>query len=217
MFIHIPIETLKQVYRNHSKTTLYFSRNPIVRLLFWKRLKTLYTFIERAGHAKSRAIDFGGGNGVFLPSLAQLFGQVTCIDLDTKRASQMAELFRLQNVTLLSGDLNAPLTLDGPVDAIVAADVLEHFKELAPPVSSITRWLNDDGALYTSLPTENYAYTALRAILRVTKPADHFHAGHEVEQFLSRHGFRLVTRRYLPFRLFPLFLISAWKKAAPGL
>jgi predicted TPR repeat methyltransferase len=217
MFIHIPIETLKQVYRNHSKTTLYFSRNPIVRRLFWKRLKTLYGFIERAGHAKTRAVDFGGGNGVFLPSLAQLFDHVTCIDLDTKRAAQMAEVFQLQNVTLLSGDLNTPLSFEGPVDAIVAADVLEHFKELTPPVSSITRWLKNGGFLYTSLPTENYFYTVLRKILRVTKPADHYHSGFEVEQFLSRHGFRLVKRRYLPFRLFPLFLISAWKKAAPVL
>jgi predicted TPR repeat methyltransferase len=216
MFIQIPIETLKQVYRDHPKTTLYFSKNPIIRKIFWNRLKALYELIEQAGHAKHHAVDFGGGNGVFLPSLAQLFEQVTCIDLDTKRASQMAGVFHLKNVTLLSGDINDTLSLEEPVDAIVAADVLEHFKDLARPVSSITHWLKDDGSLYTSLPTENYFYTVLRTIFHVTKPEDHYHSGFEVEQFLSRHGFRLLRRRYLPFRLFPLFLISAWEKTDTG-
>jgi len=216
MFIQIPIDTLKQVYRDHSKTTLYFSHNPIIRRIFWNRLKTLHKLIRHANHPKHHVVDFGGGNGVFLPSLAQLFEQVTCIDLDTKRASQMAGVFHLKNVKLLSGDLNETLSLEEPVDAIVAADVLEHFKDLAPPVGSIARWLKDDGALYTSLPTENYFYTVLRKIFHVTKPADHYHSGFEVEQFLARHGFRLLKRRHLPFRLFPLFLISRWKKMSPG-
>jgi 2-polyprenyl-3-methyl-5-hydroxy-6-metoxy-1,4-benzoquinol methylase len=216
MFIQIPIDTLKQVYRDHSKTTLYFSRNPIIRSIFWNRLKTLHAFIRDAHHPKHHVVDFGGGNGVFLPSLAKLFEQVTCIDRDTKRASQMAEVFHIKNVTLLSGDLNDALSLEEPVDAIVAADVLEHFKDLAPPVNSIARWLKDGGALYTSLPTENFFYTVLRTIFHVTKPEDHYHSGYEVEQFLSRHGFRHVKRRYLPLRLFPLFLIGAWKKSAPG-
>jgi predicted TPR repeat methyltransferase len=212
MFIQIPIEILKQVYRDHPKTTLYFSSNPLIRTIFWKRLKILYELIDQASHAKHHAVDFGGGNGVFLPSLAQLFERVTCIDLDTKRASQMAGVLHLHNTTFLSEHIDDTLGRQEPVDAIVAADVLEHFKDLAQPVSSITRWLKHDGFLYTSLPTENYFYTVLRTIFHVTKPADHYHSGSEVEEFLSRHGFRLLKRRYLPLRLFPLFLVSAWEK-----
>jgi 2-polyprenyl-3-methyl-5-hydroxy-6-metoxy-1,4-benzoquinol methylase len=216
MFIQISIEVLKQVYRDHPKTTLYCSSNPLILMIFWKRLKALYELIEQAGHAKHHAVDFGGGNGVFLPSLARLFERVTCVDLDTKRASQMAEVFHLKNVKILSGDINEKLGLEEPADAIVAADVLEHFQNLAQPVSSITRWLKHDGSLYTSLPTENYFYTVLRKLFHVTKPADHYHSGFEVEQFLSRHGFRLLKRQYLPLRLFPLFIISAWEKTATG-
>jgi predicted TPR repeat methyltransferase len=149
---------------------------------------------------------------VFLPSLAQMFEQVTCIDLDTRRASQMAEVFLLKNIKPLSGDINDTLGLEEPVDAIVAADVLEHFKDLSPPVSSITRWLKDNGTLYMSLPTENYFYPVLRKIFPMTKLDNYYHSGFEVEEFLSRHGFLLLKRRYLPLRLFPMFLVSAWEK-----
>ncbi len=216
MFIQIQRDTLEQVYRNHPKTTLYFSKNPIVRKIFWKRLKTLYKLIHHANHSKYHVLDFGGGNGVFLPSLAQLFNQVICIDLDTERASKIVAIFDLKNVKLQSGDLNNESLLEKPVDAIVAADVLEHFKDLSKPVRSITRCLKDKGFLYTSLPTENRIYVLLRKIFNLKKPEDHYHSGYEVEKFLSSNGFRRLKRRHIPSRFFPLFLISQWEKIHSG-
>jgi len=114
--------------------------NPAVREIFWNRLKTLYKLMEHANYPMDHLLDFGGGNGVFLPSLGQLFIHVTCIDLNTNRASKIAGMFDLKNVKLQSGDLNNESLLEKPVDAIVAADVLEHFKDLSRPVHSITRF-----------------------------------------------------------------------------
>lgn len=215
MFIQIRRETLERVYENHPKTILYFSRNPFIRIIFWKRLKTLYKLMDYTNHPKDNILDFGGGNGVFLPSLAQLFDHVICIDRDIERASKIAAIFDLKKVKLLSSDLNNEALLEKPVDAIVAADVLEHFKDLSRPVRSITRFLKDDGFLYTSLPTENHIYVLLRKIFNIKKPEDHYHSGYEVENFLSSNGFRRRNRRHIPFRFFPLFLVSQWEKTRP--
>lgn len=216
MFIQIDRDILEGVYQDHPKTTLYFSRNAVVRQIFWKRLKTLYRLMEHADHPKDHILDFGGGNGVFLPSLAQLFKHVTCIDLDTQRAAKIAAVFDLKNVKLQSANLNNDSLLEKPVDAIVAADVLEHFKDLSGPVRSVTRFLKDDGFLYTSLPTENRLYVLLRKIFNLKKPEDHYHSGYEVEKFLSANGFRRLKRRHIPFPLFSLFLVSQWKKIQSG-
>jgi len=215
MFIHIPTETLRQVYGIHPKATLYFSGNPVVRSIFWSRLKTLYRLLAQADHSAHHVVDFGGGNGIFLPSLAQLFKRVTCLDRDTVRAEKIASLFQLSNVSLRSADLTRDTHLDRPVDAVVAADVLEHFQDLSQPVRSISSLLKDHGDLFTSLPTENRLYVLLRTLTKQKKPEDHYHTGCEVERFLSRHGFRLLKRRRIPSPLFPLFLISQWKKTGP--
>jgi predicted TPR repeat methyltransferase len=216
MFIQIKRETLEQVYQDHPKTILYFSKNPVVREIFWRRLKTLYKLMDHANHSKDHALDFGGGNGVFLPSLSQLFNHVVCIDLDTQRASKIVATFDLKNVKLLTGDLNNESLLEKPMDAIVAADVLEHFKDLSRPVRSISHFLKDGGFLYTSLPTENFIYVLLRKIFSIKKPVDHYHSAHEVEKYLSLNGFDQVRRKYIPFRIFPLFRVSQWKKIIPA-
>jgi 2-polyprenyl-3-methyl-5-hydroxy-6-metoxy-1,4-benzoquinol methylase len=216
MFIQIPTETLKQVYGEHPKTTLYFSGNPVVRGIFWSRLKTLYALLSQADHSSHHVVDFGGGNGIFIPTLSQLFNRVTCLDLDTVRAAKIAAQFHLKNVTLRTADLNHVTRLDAPADVVIAADVLEHFQDLSRPVRSISGLLKNHGELYTSQPTENRLYVFLRTLTNQKKPEDHYHTGHEVEQFLARHGFRLVRRKYIPSSLFPLFIISRWSKTGPG-
>jgi len=208
MFIQIPTETLKQVYGDHPKTTLYFSGNPVVRGIFWSRLKTLYALLSEEDHSAHHVVDFGGGNGIFIPTLARLFQRVTCLDLDTGRAAKITALFHLKNVTLCTADLNN----DSPADVVIAADVLEHFQDLSRPVYTISSLLKDHGELYTSQPTENRLYIFLRKLIIQKKPEDHYHTGYEVEHFLARHGFRLIMRKYIPSFLFPLFMISRWSK-----
>jgi len=216
MFIQIPTETLKQVYGDHPKTTLYFSGNPVVRGIFWSRLKTLYALLSEVDHSAHHVVDFGGGNGIFMPTLYQLFQRVTCLDLDTGRAAKIAAQFHLKNVTLRTADLNHETRLDTPADVVIAADVLEHFQDLSRPVYAISSLLKDHGELYTSQPTENRLYVFLRTLTNQQKPEDHYHTGHEVEDFLARHGFQLVVRKYIPSYLFPLFIISRWSKTGPG-
>jgi 2-polyprenyl-3-methyl-5-hydroxy-6-metoxy-1,4-benzoquinol methylase len=197
---------------------VYCSENALLREFFWFRLKLLTMlmgwFVRGRG---GTVLDFGGGSGVFMPTLALGFESVSLIDLNTSQAEQLKAALQLDNVSIVTADIEAFDFEDG-FDAVVAADVLEHFADLSVPLTRIHRWLDDDGHLYTSLPTENLAYRLLRILFRKTKPVDHYHSAREVEQALGGAGFRKVFGLCHPLLvpLFPLFRITVWRKVAPG-
>ena len=194
-----------------ERTELYRSRNPFMREVFWSRLRVLYRFIKAAGVNRS-CLDFGGGSGVMLPTLSRTFREVECIDLDATLARRFVHEFGLPNVRVREENLLR--SADRRYQAIVAADVLEHFIDTRRAIDAITERLEEGGIVFTSLPTENALYDALRFVLRKSKPADHFHSGYEVEAEMLAAGFRRVRHTALPIPLAaPLFLISAWERA----
>ena len=193
---------------------VYCSPKLLLREFFWYRLRLLTWLIRRISKRRDHVLDFGGGSGVFLPTLASGFERVSLIDLNIQQATELRSALGLENVELHSQDI---AEFDFPAasfDAIVAADVLEHFLEHDLPLSKIRAWLRDDGTLFTSLPTENIWYRALRVVFRKEKPADHYHSARDVENALRRAGFRKRFGLYHPLLLplFPLFRISAWQK-----
>ncbi len=197
---------------------VYCHRNPLLREFFWLRLRFLTWMLRRFGRGRANALDFGGGSGVFLPTLATGFDRVRLIDLHTEQARALCEAMGIDNVECVSDDIATFDFEAGSFDAIVAADVLEHFREHDLPLTKIHRWLADDGLLFTSLPTENVFYRGLRVVFRKQKPPDHYHSARDVENALRRAGFRKRFGIYHPLvaPLFPLFRISAWEKAREG-
>lgn len=193
--------------------TLYYAGNRLLRRMFWQRLHLLNWLIGRHAPRRQTCLDFGGGAGVMLPTLAQRFERVCLVDLQTAEATQLVRHHRLTNVDLVGGDIAAVELPIARFDAIVAADVLEHFRELDLPLQALSRWLAPGGVLFTSLPTENWVYVLLRRVFGIEKPADHYHTGYEVEARLRAHGFRRVAGVTAPLvvPLAPLFLISAWR------
>lgn len=219
-FIEVPRSFLASIATgSEGVPRLYFEGGPLSRRIFWLRLRRIHGLIQRLSPPGGTCLDFGGGGGVFLPSLAAHFTRVVSIDLETREARQVVSHFGLGNVELVAGDVATARLDAAPFGAIVAADVLEHFQDLAVPVARLREWLADDGLLYTSLPTESGFYRALRTILGVEPPPDHHHTGYQVERYLARTGFRRVLRRYVPLGIpiAPLFLVSVWRKGdAPG-
>jgi len=193
---------------------MYLNGNWAVRHFFWMRPRLITSMIERLLPERSDCLDFGGGSGVFHPTLSRLFRTVTCVDLDQAEAAEIGKRFGLLNVELIRGDVSSIDVGPRRFQAIVAADVLEHFKDLCVPALAIHRWLSDDGLLFTSLPTENWVYRLLRIVFKKEKPLDHYHSAAEVEAYLSANGFRKVAAVFVPLYvpLFPLFAVSAWKK-----
>ncbi len=214
-FIEIPRPLLESIATgDEGIPRLYFCGDPVSRRLFWLRLRWIHRLAQEFASPHRSCLDFGAGGGVLLPSLSRIFSQVVSIDLNTQEAARVVEHFGLENTKLVRGDVTQTELKDAPFDAIVAADVLEHFRDLAPPIAALRRWLRDDGTLFTSLPTENALYVALRLLLGIEKPSDHYHTAYEVERVLERSGFRRLRRWFVPFRvrIAPLYVISAWRK-----
>lgn len=213
-FVEIPRDFLARIATDSERIPkLYYVPFWSVRRFFWMRLRLLFRLMRRWSPRAKTCLDFGGGGGVFLPTLCRAFEQVVCIDLETSEASEVRREFRLDNLRLVQGDITTTELPEAPFDVIVAADVLEHFPDLSMPVDALKRWIAQDGELYTSLPTENGLYVGLRRVFGITKPADHYHTGAEVESFLERSGFVRVARLHVPlhWEILPLFLVSVWR------
>lgn len=212
-FVPVPGEFLASIATDSERIPqLYYCGNGISSRIFWDRLRTIHRLALRHARRDGRVLDFGAGGGVFLPTLSATFAEVVSIDLETTEARHVVEHFGLPNVTLVEADVTTAELEAAPFDAIVAADVLEHFRELDPPVASLRRWLGPGGRLFTSLPTESFVYTGLRRVYGIEKPADHYHTAYEVEAHLAGNGFRRIVRRHVPTRLAPLFLVSVWER-----
>lgn len=208
-FVEIPQSIYRQLAPpGDERTDLYRSNNRIIRWIFWERLRQITRLIKVSG-VSGDCLDFGGGTGVLLPTLTAHFDEVCCMDLDARLARSIASEFNLQNVSILESDVSCPAT--SLYDAIIAADVLEHFKDLDMPVDAIERRLMPGGWLFTSLPTETWLYELIRKLIGKTKPADHYHSADAVEAFLRARGFRRWLHVSIPHaELVPLFSISAW-------
>lgn len=211
MFVEIPPDVLRGIATDSERMPrLYYYPLSIARKFFWLRLKCISALMMKHLHKRGTCLDFGCGSGVFLPTLSNLFQTARGIDIELIEAPEIVARYNLKNVELISADIFT-VVLDEQYDAIVAADVLEHFHDIDAPIIQIKRWLKDDGLLFTSLPTENFFTKLTRIIGKYTKPADHYHTGEEVEATLRKHGFyKVESRKLIP--LFPLYLIGVWSK-----
>ena len=216
----VPPEVLRKMAaenpepNNERTPRLYYHPIGFVRRWFWARLKVIHRSILTTVPAPRRrvAIDFGCGGGVFLPTLADTCELVQGIDIAAFEAERMIRHYGLTNVRLIDADIyDMDDSRIEPADIIVAADVLEHFKDLGPPAQRLREWLKDDGYLFTSGPSENLLTRLGRVAGGMEKPWDHYHTGYAVEDFLASHGFEKLHSRHV-YRLLPMYILSVWKK-----
>ncbi len=219
-FVKPPLEFLRSIIDHQSESKdialdVYCSEQYLFRKFFWMRLWMLTIVIRQFSNARGICLDFGGGSGIFSPSLASGFDSVHLIDLNTEQAKEVQRQLDLRNLSIVTGNVDEYDYGEGKFDAIVAADVLEHFQDLKVPIKKIYKWMSRTGYLYTSLPTENIYYRFLRKVFNKRKPQDHYHSAAEVENFLKSEGFKKVWGYYHPMflPLFPLFRISVWRKS----
>ena len=211
-----PAEFRRLAVRPAEEVEFYGWDSFFLRETFWLRLAAMERLLGRHAAASESCLDLGTGSGVFLPTLARRFATVHGADRDVADAARMVEAQRLGNVTLHQRDVLAEPFAPGSFDAIVAADVLEHFPETVPIAGHLLDWLRDDGVLVTSVPSENWVYVLLRRVFGIEKPADHYFTGFEVEATLERVGFTPLARRTVPPGIpgGSLVLVTAWRKTA---
>ena len=155
-----PLRTMREVLESEVHQTtdvaldVYCAENVLLREFFWMRLWLLVLLMGWFSKGRKACLDFGGGCGVLIPSLRTGFDQVSFIDINVTHAETLMDLLQIRNVSIVKEDITAFDFPDGSFDAVVAADVLEHFQTLATPVAKIRKWLGESGYLFTSLPTE---------------------------------------------------------------
>ncbi len=204
-------EYLKSIYTdNHNIPDVYFHPNALVRWLYWERLNQMVKMLNTRTLRRSLCLDFGGGSGVFLPTLGQLFERVVMVDLDPSQAYLVKETFKLHNCEIVAKDV-FEFEID-EVDVVIAADVIEHFRDTKKIINRIKSYLGPEGRLITSLPTENIFYRFMRILFNEVKPTDHYFSAYEIERNILDLGFKREAHRGLPLPAsFKLFSVTMWK------
>ena len=179
---------------------VYTDRSRLVRELFWRSHEGM---LALSRSPRRRALDFGGGNGVLLPTLAEMYDAVTCVDLNTDIAQEVVRLFDLTNVEVVSGDILQLRLPDDHFDTIVAASVFEHVEGLEPLADEMARILTLGGELLANVPSENRLYGLGRRVFGYTKPWDHYYDATFITGVLGRH-LRLRERKCFPVNWSPL-------------
>lgn len=205
--VRLDLETVCALTDVTKERNIYAHPNPIARDIFWQRLECLFAYLRKYTDKNCRIIDVGGGSGVFLKGLAQYFERVDMIDMDACEAKFLKEHYRLDNVNIHEMNLSEFQT-DTLYEAVIFADVLEHFEDLSFPLQWVRANLDIHGLLFISLPTENFLYDLGRKIVRKAKPADHYHSSRTVVGFLEENGFEIVADSFAPVYLIPIPLFQ---------
>lgn len=207
----IPVQVLKKIYQGQTDIEVnrtYIDKSPIVRWLYWNRLKLIAKAGLKVGG--KRILDVGCGQGVFLPTLSKSFETVDGLDLDVRLAQSVKDLFGLDNVTLYTDNIFKNKFAENTYDIIFAASVLEHFKDGEEVILALKRLLKPGGHLVFSSPTETWFYELMRKVFGYTKPADHYLTTHEIANAARPHltyvrrtfGPILVPRPFCPYCIY---------------
>jgi SAM-dependent methyltransferase len=141
----------------------YLGGRRISRYVFWRKLD----FIVATARLKpnTRGFDFGCGTGILLPRLCGDGRQVAATDLHPEIAQCLAKNLGLASVAFLPADSWQRELPDGQIDAIIAANVLEHIVDRREVLSILKRKLSRTGCLVISGPTENRLYRFGRRLI----------------------------------------------------
>ena len=191
--------------------------------------------LEHVPETARRVLDLGCATGTTGAALkARQPGHVTGIEIEPEYAAEAAKV--LDHVIV--GDAATLPTLDGPFDALIAADILEHLPDPWTTLRAYSELLEPDATVIVSLPNvghwSTYAYLARGTWPR--KPEGIFDATHlrwftlrDAKQLLTQAGITpgtVVRRRWLltrgsrldrlapPLKLFTFQYVIAGTKQA---
>jgi SAM-dependent methyltransferase len=194
---------------NLATGNLYFHSNPVLRWVFWERLRQVYLTCREV--KAETVLDLGCGGGELLPTLAGLFPRVWGMDLKVTNARKVVEYYHAKNVVLLEGDFLTHDFRPASFDLVVAADVLEHQRDLEAFGRKMHSVLKTGGRAVVCLPVEGFFYHLGRGIFNISPPEDHFRNYRELRAGLNRY-FRVRVVSGLPFIL-PFFrVIECFRK-----
>ncbi len=188
----------------------YSHPNPLMRWLFWQRLRKVRHYLQGALPPGARVLDFGCGVGMLLPLLAAQGYELVGIDLDVRHTAEFLAHFGVNGATVLDA---SQITTLAPrsFDCITALDVLEHVPDLDAKVDQLIQLLRPGGRLIVCGPTENLFY-------RIGRRLAGFSGEYHVRNI---EDIQIVVRRRLPtanlgtlYSVLPLFRLFEAKRPA---
>lgn len=168
----------------------------MIRWLFVRRLQTILQMVKRGPHR--RVLDFGCGAGLLTMNLSTICERVYAYDVELTVVSQAVQEFGASNVRVLRGAHWWKRLAPASLDAIVAADVLEHIQALEATATLLGGILAPHGRLVISGPTEHFVYRVGRWLAGFRNEY-HQRNVSEIRQVLESQGFRLQEQKRLPF------------------
>jgi SAM-dependent methyltransferase len=196
----------------------YYSRNPVVRWLFRRRLDCALDFLMQVRCFS--LVDLGCGDGSFIRLVLNRNLQVSDLHAIDVHRDVVGLNDTLKGCRFSCQSIERTNFADGQFTAAVCLDVLEHFPDLGPPLAEIRRILGAGGCLVISEPTESKLYKSLRFLLKgyFSKQDEasidyHFHNAAGVRDAVLRAGFMLSRQRRIPLPTpFDLFHLSLFEK-----
>ncbi len=185
----------------------YLHDNLLVRWLIWRRYEVIASLL---GEEVGRALEFGCGVGMFLPTLCSCAETVTAIDLVPVFAR---ELVRIEGLEVDFMDSLEEIET-ASLDLIIAADVLEHFEDATEVVGTFHRLLAPGGRFIISGPTESGFYKLCRFLAGFSGKEDYHYSNIDrLAELISRSRLRRVRSRRLPLPVPPaLFRVFEFEK-----
>lgn len=195
----------------------YYSKNPLVRWLFRKRLICAADFLQKTGAKK--VVDMGCGDGSFIKLIKRkniLVEDLWGVDLNSSVVNLIKQIpdvhFAVQNLFQTNFS-------DHSFDTVVSLDTLEHIDDLSVVIKEFKRILESDGYLITSEPVESTFYKVLRFLLKGTYSEEHgpgsgkhYHNAQGVDGLIRDAGFKRLKLVKIPlFSPFDLFHIALYK------
>jgi ubiquinone/menaquinone biosynthesis C-methylase UbiE len=200
---------------------VYDSKNPLTKMLFWKRILIAIALAKIKD--ESVLLDIGCNTGHLLKEIQKF--NTRCerwgMDIEPKiLGAHIANQFQIADARHLP-------FIDRRFDIIFALDTLEHIKDVDDAIKEIHRVLIPNGIAVLSGPTESWFYKFCRFLqfgqFKKNAPSDkpgfrgeidfHFYTVYELEEKFRIHGFRLVEQKSLPRMPLPtLFRVTKFER-----
>ena len=208
------ISLFKEILNAHIKNQFdeqalpsYTNPNPLMRYLFWERIKIVMNIISRISKIET-CLDFGCGLGVMVPYLLQNVRSLYVLDLDTTLLQEIGKREDWQNITYIT-KLDQLNKQKEKLDLILALDVLEHVDNLSEVLDQFVQLLSEKGMLIITGPTENFIYKIGR---KLANYSGEYHARNIYDiQIEVKKRFEINSQRTL-YKVLPFFEIFVAKK-----
>lgn len=187
--------------RDEMAIPSYLHGNPAMRYMAWWRVEAVAAYFRNFATTRQQdaltVMDFGCGTGVLFGEVRRSAERIYGVDIVLEPARLLVDEWRLDEVTLLDPERAENEIAPQSLDAIIAAEVLEHIEPVGGTLEFFRDKLKADGTLLVSLPTESALYRMGR---RLAGFEGHYHESNaaDIHEEIIAAGFRESRLRKIP-------------------